>query len=128
MKNEKNTVIPSATRDLGAAGKSRSYARFARIRMTAVAVTALVGAAACQKDFLTENPSDFVSPTNFYRNQADALSALTSAYATFVDLPSPLGNAAYFGRNLLMLIEYPTEVTTSRLSARVRPTTSLAYM
>jgi len=117
MRNEKNTVIPSATRDLGAAGKSRSYARFARIRMTAVAVTALVGAAACQKDFLTENPSDFVSPTNFYRNQADALSALTSAYATFVDLPSPLGNAAYFGRNLLMLIEYPTEVTTSRLSA-----------
>src|SRR5262245_5427612 len=88
--------------------------RFATIVGAAAAAAALT---ACQKDFLTENPSDFVSPTNFYQNQSDALSALTAAYATFVDLPSPLGNSAYFGRNLLMLIEYPTEVTTSRLSA-----------
>src|SRR5215510_51229 len=90
---------------------------------TSLRFAAIVGAAAaaaltaCQKDFLTENPSDFVAPNNFYQNQSDALSALTAAYATFVDLPSPLGNSAYFGRNLMMLIEYPTEVTTSRLSA-----------
>lgn len=82
-----------------------------------IAVAALASTAGCGNDFLTETPSDFVSPNNFYRNQADAVSALTAAYATFINLPSPLGNAAYFGRNLMMLIEYPTEVTTSRLSA-----------
>lgn len=80
-------------------------------------VSALAAGAACSDNFLTEVPSDFVAPENFYGNASDALSALTSAYATFVDLPSPLGNADYFGRNLMMLIEYPTEVTTSRLSA-----------
>jgi hypothetical protein len=83
----------------------------------AIALLAAVSAATgCSKDFLTEVPSDFVAPENFYSSQADALSALTAAYATFVDLPSPLGNADYVGRNLWMLVEYPTEVTTSRLS------------
>jgi starch-binding outer membrane protein, SusD/RagB family len=71
----------------------------------------------CKDDFLTESPQDFVSPSNFYRNENDALSALTAAYATFVDLPSPQSNADYFGRSMFMLIEYPTEVATSRLSA-----------
>lgn len=80
-------------------------------------LTAFAGVTACSDDFLSEVPSDFVAPENFYRNQSDALSALTSAYATFIDLPSPLGNADYLGRNLSMLIEYPTEITTSRLSA-----------
>jgi starch-binding outer membrane protein, SusD/RagB family len=75
-------------------------------------------ATACKdNNFLTESPQDFVTPTNFYRNEGDALSALTAAYATFVDLPSPQSNSDYFGRNLFMLIEYPTEVSTSRLSA-----------
>lgn len=79
----------------------------------------MLGAAvACNnKDFLTEVPQDFVAPENFYRNADDALSALSAAYATFVDLDSPLQNQTYFGRNLMMLIEYPTEVTTSRLSS-----------
>ena len=80
-------------------------------------LTALTAASACGDDFITEVPSDFVAPENFYRNQADALSALTSAYATFINLPSPLQTNQYAGRNLLMLVEYPTEVTTSRLSA-----------
>jgi hypothetical protein len=75
------------------------------------------GITACSDDFLNEVPSDFVAPENFYRNQADALSAVTSAYATFITLPSPLGNADYMGRNTAMLIEYPTEMVTSRLSA-----------
>lgn len=77
----------------------------------------LSGLTACTGDFLTEAPSSSVSPTNFYKTQGDALSALTSAYATFINLQSPLGTADYFGRNMLMLIEYPTEVVTSRLSA-----------
>ena len=80
-------------------------------------LTAFGAATACGDDFITEAPADFVAPENFYRNQADAVSALTSAYSTFINLPSPLGTAQYAGRNLLMLVEYPTEVTTSRLSA-----------
>jgi hypothetical protein len=86
------------------------------IRIIAL-LTTLAGVTSCGKDFLTEVPSDFVAPENFYRNQNDALSAVTAAYATFVDLPSPLGNADYMGRNLYMLVEYPTEMVTSRLSA-----------
>jgi hypothetical protein len=80
-------------------------------------LAAFAGATACSDDFLSEVPSDFVAPENFYRNQSDAISAVTSAYATFIDLPSPLGNADYLGRNTSMLIEYPTEMVTSRLSA-----------
>jgi hypothetical protein len=76
----------------------------------------ITAATSCQDHSLVESPSDFVAPTNFYQNQADAISALTGAYATFIDLPSPLSNSDYLGRNTLMLIEYPTEVTTSRLS------------
>lgn len=80
-------------------------------------LAAFTAATACGDEFITEVPSDFVAPENFYRNQDDAISALTSAYATFINLPSPLGVADYVGRNLYMLVEYPTEVTTSRLSA-----------
>jgi hypothetical protein len=80
-------------------------------------LAAFVGVTACSDNFLNEVPADFVAPENFYRNQDDALSALTAAYATFIDLPSPLGNADYLGRNMSMLIEYPTEMVTSRLSA-----------
>ena len=86
---------------------------YLKLSMLVAAVGAMT---ACQDHSLVEQPSDFVSPTNFYKTQADALSALTGAYATFVDLPSPQSNADYFGRNLMMLVEYPTEVTTSRLS------------
>ena len=90
-----------------------------RYLRTALLVPAMaIAATACQdKSFLTEKPADFVSPNNFYQTANDANSALTAAYATFVDLPSPIGNSNYFGRDLFMLIEYPTEVSTSRLSA-----------
>ena len=89
-----------------------------RNHITAIALLAsFAGMIACSDDFLNEVPSDFVAPENFYRNQADAISAVTSAYATFITLPSPLGNADYMGRNTAMLIEYPTEMVTSRLSA-----------
>jgi hypothetical protein len=80
-------------------------------------LAALSGLTACTGDFLTENPTSTVSPASFYKTRGDALSALTAAYATFINLPSPLNVANYFGRDLLMLIEYPTEVVTSRLSA-----------
>ena len=87
------------------------------LHRTVAVLAGLVAVVGCRRDFLTETPSDFVSPENFYRNAGDALAALSAAYATFVDQQSPLGNADYVGRNLWMLVEYPTEVTTSRLSA-----------
>lgn len=80
-------------------------------------LAAAVAVAGCQKDFLTEVPSDFVSPANFYKNEGDAIAAVNAAYATFVTLQSPLSSSQYVGRNFWMLVEYPTEVTTSRLSA-----------
>jgi hypothetical protein len=81
----------------------------------AALVAVSLAAGACQD--LTEVPSDFVAPENFYRNEADALAAVNAAYATFVTLPAPLNSSDYVGRNFWMLVEYPTEVTTSRLSA-----------
>lgn len=85
-----------------------------RIRATVFAA-AMIAAAGC-KD-LTEVPSDFVSPENFYQNQTDALAAVNAAYATFINLPGPLSSDQYLGRNFWMLVEYPTEYVTSRLSA-----------
>jgi hypothetical protein len=72
---------------------------------------------ACDEEYLTETPIDFVGPENFYRNANDAIAAVNSAYATFISLPSPLNSSDYVGRNLWMVVEYQTEVTTSRLSA-----------
>lgn len=87
------------------------------IKVVATAALALgaLGTAGCGDDFLTEKPVDFVSPVNFYRNQADAVAAVNAAYATFINV-ADVGGDSYVGRNLLMLVEYPTEVTTSRLS------------
>jgi starch-binding outer membrane protein, SusD/RagB family len=85
-----------------------------RLRAT-VMLSALLTVGAC-KD-LTEVPSDFVAPENFYQNQADALAAVNAAYASFVTLQSPLSSDWYAGRNFWMLVEYPTEYATSRLSA-----------
>ena len=34
----------------------------------------------CQGDFLEENPESFLSPTNFYKTEADANAALISVY------------------------------------------------
>ncbi len=84
--------------------------------ITAALLPLVAGLSACDDDFLTEKPSDFVSPVNFYQNSADAVAAVNAAYATFVTVPG-IGNDSYLGRNFEMLVEYPTEVTTSRLSA-----------
>ncbi len=84
--------------------------------LTAVALTC-VALAACSDKFLTETPIDFVGPTNFYGNAGDALAATNAAYSSFVTLPSPLSNDGYYGRNFWMIVEFPTEVVTNRLSA-----------
>jgi hypothetical protein len=85
-----------------------------RIRATLM-LSAVLAAGACQD--LTEVPADFVAPENFYQNQADALAAVNAAYASFINLQSPLSSDQYLGRNFWMLVEYPTEYATSRLSA-----------
>ena len=72
---------------------------------------------ACDDEFLTEVPSDFVAPENFYRNADDALAAVNAAYAAFVNLESPLSNDDYYGRNFFMVTEFQTETITNRLSA-----------
>src|SRR5687767_13437373 len=85
-----------------------------RFRATLM-LTAVLALGACRD--LTEVPSDFVAPENFYQNQADALAAVNAAYASFINLPSPFSSDQYLGRNFWMLVEYPTEYATSRLSA-----------
>ena len=87
-----------------------------KVAATAALALGALGATACGDDFLTEKPVDFVSPVNFYNNAGDAVAAANAAYAKFVNV-AEVGGDSYVGRNLLMLVEYPTEVVTSRLSA-----------
>jgi starch-binding outer membrane protein, SusD/RagB family len=76
----------------------------------ALAAATLVLLPACDDDsFLTEAPRDFVSPVNFYRNAADALAATNAIYAAFINGTGD----NYYGRNFLMLVEYPTEMVTA---------------
>ncbi|MEO7455941.1 MAG: RagB/SusD family nutrient uptake outer membrane protein [Gemmatimonadaceae bacterium] len=86
------------------------------LRYLALAALA-IGVPACGKDFLTEVPADFVAPENFYGNAGDAVAAVNAAYASFINLQSPLSRDQYLGRNFWMMAEYSTEVATSRLSA-----------
>jgi starch-binding outer membrane protein, SusD/RagB family len=88
-----------------------------RIRVVALLAAVALPLAACGEDFLNETPSDFVAPENFYKNAEDAVAAVNAAYATFVTPGNGIGSSDYMGRNLWMLLEYPTEVVTSRLSA-----------
>jgi hypothetical protein len=84
-------------------------------RTAAVALAAaLLGAAACSDDaFLTEQPFDFIGPTNFYRTAGDAVAAVNGVYASFINTSGD----GYYGRNFVMLSELSTEVTTTYLSA-----------
>jgi starch-binding outer membrane protein, SusD/RagB family len=81
---------------------------------TVVALATLAITLACNdKQFLTEQPFDFLGPTNFYRNAGDALAAINGVYADFINSTGD----NYYGRNLVMLVEFPTEMWTSRLGA-----------
>ena len=87
------------------------------------ALCALTIGVACNDDaFLTERPFDFIGPTNFYRNAGDALAAINGVYADFINSTGD----NYYGRNFVMLVEHPTEMWTSRLSATNERSTSLA--
>jgi hypothetical protein len=87
------------------------------LRNVALAAVMVGLSASCSKDFLTEVPRDFVAPDNFYKNADDATAAVSAVYGSFINLNSPLTSSQYMGRNLWMVLEYPTEVVTSRLSA-----------
>jgi starch-binding outer membrane protein, SusD/RagB family len=84
-------------------------------RMKIVAALGLLTVAlACNdKKFLTEQPFDFIGPQNFYKNSGDALAAINGVYADFINGTGD----NYYGRNFVMLVEHPTEMWTSRLSA-----------
>jgi hypothetical protein len=86
-------------------------------RLPILVVAGALALGACSDEFLTEQPIDFVGPANFYNNAGDAIAATNAAYASFISLPSPLSNDGYYGRNFFMIVEYPTEVVTNRLSA-----------
>jgi starch-binding outer membrane protein, SusD/RagB family len=84
-----------------------------RIKLVAALGILTVVLACNDKQFLTEQPFDFIGPTNFYRNAGDALAAINGVYADFINSTGD----NYYGRNFVMLVEYPTEMFTSRLSA-----------
>src|SRR5690349_17280408 len=85
-----------------------------QIGALAFACALLLGAGACNDDkFLTEQPFDFVGPTNFYKTAADAIAAVNGVYSTFEQ--SSGGN--YYGSFYVMLVEFPTEMQTVYLSA-----------
>src|SRR3954468_21833079 len=80
----------------------------------ALALAAVATITACNDDaFLTEVPTDFVAPANFYRNAGDAVAAVNAVYAAFI---AGTGDN-YYGRNLPMVVDFPTEMVTTRLSA-----------
>lgn len=80
----------------------------------AIVAALTVGAAACNDNaFLTEQPFDFVGPTNFYKTKADAIAAINGVYAAFENT----SGSNYYGRDFVMLVEFTTEMQTPYLSA-----------
>src|SRR6476661_2549571 len=83
-----------------------------RIRQAcfSIAVAAALSLGACNDEkFLTETPHDFVGPGEFYRNAGDAVAAVNSVYALFIN-----GSGDnYYGRNFPMLVDFPTEMLTA---------------
>lgn len=75
--------------------------------------TAIVFGGCDDKKFLTEVPYDFVGPANFYNTSADAIAAINGVYASFINTSGD----SYYGRNFVMLTEFPTEAVTVYLSA-----------
>ena len=80
----------------------------------AIVAALALGAAACNDNaFLTEQPFDFVGPTNFYKTKADAIAAINGVYAAFENT----SGSNYYGRDFVMLVEFTTEMQTPYLSA-----------
>ncbi|NID09202.1 RagB/SusD family nutrient uptake outer membrane protein [Fibrivirga algicola] len=56
----------------------------------------------CKNDFLTEQPKDFLSPTNFYQTEADATAALIATYSSL---------RAIYSQNFYFVGDLPSEQT-----------------
>src|SRR6476660_8068370 len=84
-----------------------------RIRVLAALGAFSVVLACNDKQFLPEQPFEFIGPANFYRHSGDALAAINGVYADFINSTGD----DYYGRNFVMLAEHTTEMWTSRLSA-----------
>src|SRR5215207_3303297 len=120
MQRRLGTLLPRPSRRAGLA-----------LAAAALATAGTLGACS-DKEFLTEVPYDFVGPTNFYRTAGDALAGLNGAYASLTNFStggsSPTnGSDNYYGRNLVMLVEYPAEALTTRLSATNERTLTDVY-
>jgi len=57
-------------------------------------------------------PYSFVGPANFYNNAGDAIAAVNGVYASFINT----SGENYYGRNLVMLVEFPSDAVTCYLS------------
>lgn len=65
-------------------------------------IGALLVAMLTSCDVLEENPESFISTTNFYKTKADAIAALSAAYA-------PLGQNGFVSRNYVIMGEITTD-------------------
>lgn len=75
-----------------------------KILLTIISLAVLAISLNGCKDFLDEDPKDFLSPTNFYKTDGDAHAALMAAYA---------GITPVYSRNLMLLLDMPTEQTNT---------------
>jgi len=67
--------------------------------------TLALGLGSCQS-FLDEKPYDFLTPANFYQNEADAVAALNGVF-------SALQPQAYYGRTTWLISELPGDGMTT---------------
>ena len=70
----------------------------------------IAGLYGCKNDFLTEQPKDFLSPTNFYKTEADATAALVATYANL---------RAIYNQNMYFLGDLPSEQTNPGTGSNV---------
>src|SRR5207253_837008 len=89
-----------------------SLLRFAAAALGLAAAAAGAAAGCNDTKYLTEQPYDFVGPSNFYQTSGDALAALSGTYAGLLHTSAD----NYYGRNFVMLVEYLTEMQTPYLS------------
>ncbi len=74
--------------------------------------TLALGLGSC-KSFLDEKPYDFLTPANFYQNEADAVAALNGVF-------SALQPQAYYGRTTWLISELPGDGMTTTATSGER--------
>ncbi len=72
-----------------------------------------LGLTSCFDSFLEEEVTDFLSPNNFYKTEADADAAVSAIYSRFVTSD---GGDNSFHRAALMIGEYPAESSSAQTS------------